>query len=96
MNISELRSGMNNVAITGKVVSLSEPKQIMTKFGTQTTLTVATLQDESGSIKLTLWGKSSDGVEEGSEVEVTGGFVKEFRDEVQLSIGKGGIIKILG
>ena len=95
MNISELKPGLNNVAVKGKVVELADPKQIMTKFGTQTTLTVATIEDSSGTIKLSLWGKQSDGVENGSELEVSGGFVKEFRDEMQLSVGKGGTIKIV-
>lgn len=96
MRISELRSGMNNVDLKAKVVELTQPKEILTKFGTSTTLTVATLKDESGSIKLTLWGNASDGVEEGAEIEITKGFVKEFRDELQLSVGRGGGIKVLG
>lgn len=92
--ISDLKPGMNNVAITAKVAGLSDPKQIQTKFGTQTTLTEATLDDGSGTVKLTLWGQQSDGVEEGSTVEITGGFTKEFRDQLQLGVGKGGKIKI--
>jgi len=95
MKISELRNGMNNVNLKAKVVELSQPKEILTKFGTTTTLTVATLKDDSGSIKLTLWGKSSEGIEEGNEVELTKGFVKEFREELQLSVGRGGAVKIL-
>ena len=94
--IKDLKNGMNNVSLKAKVIELSEPKQITTKFGTQTTLTVATLQDISGMIKLTLWGIQSEGLEEGLEVEISKGFVKEFREELQLSIGKGGSIKVLG
>lgn len=95
MKISELKNGMNNVNLKAKVIEISEPREILTKFGTTTTLTVATLEDGSGSIKLTLWGKASEGIEQGNEVEVTKGFVKEFRDELQLSVGRGGEVKIL-
>ena len=93
MKISELKEGMNNVKLKAKVAELTAPKEIMTKFGSVTTLTVATLVDESGTIKLTLWGNSSQGVQKGSTVEVSGGFVKEFREELQLSIGRGGTVK---
>jgi len=93
MKISELKAGMNNVKIKAKVVELSEPREIMTKFGSMTTLTEATLQDDSGSVKLVLWGKQSEGIENNQEVEVTNGFTKEFRDELQVGIGRNGSIK---
>jgi ssDNA-binding replication factor A large subunit len=93
MKISELKSGMSNVALTAKVAKLTEPKQIMTKFGTQTTLVNATLEDDSGSIPMALWGQQSEGLEEGTTVEISGGFTKEFRDELQLGLGRGGKIK---
>lgn len=95
MKINELKPIMNNVNIKAKVAELKEPREIMTKFGTTTTLTEATLEDDSGSIKLTLWGNQSEGIEEGSEVEIAGGFTKEFRDELQLGIGRKGSIKVI-
>ena len=95
MKISELKSGMNSVNLKAKITELKEPREIMTKFGTSTTLTETTLEDDSGSIKLALWGQQSEGLEEGSEVEVTGGFTKEFRDELQLGIGRKGSIKVI-
>ncbi|OGI12612.1 hypothetical protein A3K64_03335 [Candidatus Micrarchaeota archaeon RBG_16_36_9] len=93
MQISELKPAMNEVKLTAKIVELKEPREVMTKFGTATTLIEATLEDESGTIKLTLWGKQAEGLEEGSEVEINGGFTKEFRDELQLGLGKKGSIK---
>ena len=95
MKISEIRPGMNNVNLKAKIVDLTEPREVMTKFGTSTTLTVATLEDDSGTIKLTLWGKDAQGIEQGSEVEIKDGFVKEFREESQLSVGKKGSIKVV-
>ena len=76
-------------------VNLKEPREVMTKFGTTTTLTEATLEDDSGTVRLTLWGQQSEGLEEGSEVEIVGGFTKEFRDELQLGIGRKGSIKVV-
>jgi len=84
---------MNNLSLKAKVAEMTEPREVMTKFGTVTNLIEATLEDETGSIKLTLWGKQSEGLEEGKEVEITNGFTKQFRDELQLGIGRGGTIK---
>lgn len=95
MKISELKSEMSSVDIKAKIVELKEPREVMTKFGTTINLTEATLEDDSGTIKLTLWGKQSEDLEEGSEIEITGGFTKEFRDEIQLGIGKRGSIKVV-
>lgn len=93
MNISELKSGMNNVKLTAKVAEISEPRQVTTKFGTQTTLTNVTLEDDTGKIPMALWGLQSDNITEGMDVEITNGFVKEFRGTLQLGIGKGGSIR---
>jgi len=93
VKINELKTGMNNLSLKAKVVEMAEPREVMTKFGTVTSLIEATLEDETGSIKLTLWGKQSEGVEKGKEVEITNAFTKQFRDEMQLGIGRGGSIK---
>lgn len=93
MKITELKAGMNNVNLKAKIVELKEPREIMTKFGSMTTLTEATLQDDSGTIKLVLWGKQSEGIENNQEVEITNGFTKEFREELQVGIGRNGEIK---
>ncbi len=95
MKISELKSGMNNVSLKAKVASMSEPKNIQTKFGTQTTLVNAVLQDDSGSMPIALWGQQSEGISEGAEVELTNGFTKEFKGEVQLGVGKTGKIAVV-
>jgi replication factor A1 len=93
MNIGELKAGMNVTSLKGKITEMKEPREVNTKFGTTIVLTEATLEDDTGSVKLVLWGEQSSGLEEGAEVEITGGFTKEFKDEIQLSIGKKGTIK---
>jgi len=93
VKINELKVGMNNLNLKAKVAEMAEPREVMTKFGTVTKLVEATLEDDTGSIKLTLWGKQSEGVETGNEVEIVNGFTKQFREELQLGIGRGGSIK---
>jgi replication factor A1 len=95
MKIKELKPGMNIVNLRARISELKEPREVMTKFGSTTNLTEAILEDDSGSIKLTLWGDQADGLESNQEVEIAGGFTKEFRDEIQLGIGKRGSIKVV-
>ena len=94
MKISELQVNTNG-DIVGKVKAIEDVKQVTTKFGTQVSLTVVILEDDSGSIKLNLWGSQSEGIEEGKDVEIKNGFVKEFQGTKQISVGKMGSIKIL-
>jgi replication factor A1 len=95
MKINELKAGTNVESIKGKIAQVSEAREVNTKFGTQIMLTEAVLEDDTGSIKLVLWGDQANNIEEGSEVEITGAFTKEFRDEMQMSIGKKGAIKVV-
>ena len=95
MTIADLKAFMKDVELTAKVIELSEPKEVTTKFGTQIMLTVATLDDGSGkTIKLSLWGDQSNGIEVGKQVTIKGGFVRQFKSELQLSIMKTGSITI--
>lgn len=92
MKIKDLVTN-TNVNLTAKVKEIEDVKQVTTKFGTQTSLTVAVLEDDTGIVKLNLWGTQSEGIEEDQTLEITNGFVKEFRGEKQISIGKTGSIK---
>lgn len=93
MSISELKAGMNNLTLTAKVASVADPRQIQTKFGGMTTMTEVQLQDDSGTIRLPLWGQQSEGIEEGQMVQLEGAFTKEFKGNVELGLGRGGKIK---
>jgi len=93
MKINELKPGMSNVNLKAKIIELKEPREVNTKFGTTVVLTEVVLEDDSGNVKLTLWGEQADNLETEQEVEITGGFTKEFRDEIQLTLGRKGSIK---
>ena len=85
---------MDTVNLKAKVVDVSEPRDVRTKFGYQTRVATATIEDDSGKIPLTLWGKQIDEIGEGDTIEVTDGYVSEFRGEIQLNVPRKGEIKI--
>jgi replication factor A1 len=95
MKISELKAGASNVTITAKVAQKDEPREVVTKYGKRLSVANITLQDDSGSIAMSLWGDTINEVDVGDTVEVSNGYVNEFRGSPQLSTGKFGKIKVV-
>lgn len=94
MKISELRAGLNDVSLKAAVTEISETRTVNTKYGTNT-VADATIDDGSGKVKLTLWGKQISSVKQGDNIEITGGFVKEWNGELQVGVGRNGELKIV-
>ena len=95
MEISELKAGMRNVSITGKIDSVGEPRTVNLKAGGTNTVADAIISDESGSIKLSLWGEEVNNVQPGDRVSVENGYINTFRGENSLNVGKFGKLKKL-
>jgi len=94
MNISEIQPGMMGLTIKGTVKEVSEPREVNTKFGTQTSVANAVLIDSSGEVKLTLWGDQIPKVKVGDEIEIVNGISKEWMGEIQVSVGKRGQLNV--
>jgi len=80
----DMKSGIN---VQGKIRDKGEVRTVNTKFG-ETKVCDAFLEDESGSIKLTLWAEDTEKVKNGDEVKLEGGYTTTFRNEVQLNKGR--------
>ncbi|MEM2963415.1 MAG: OB-fold nucleic acid binding domain-containing protein [Candidatus Anstonellales archaeon] len=93
--ISELKAGIGNVDVEGKIIKLEEPREVVTKFGKKLRVANAILQDESGEIALSLWGDDIDKVKEGSTIRIEQGWVSEFKGTPQLSCGRFGKLTVI-
>jgi replication factor A1 len=89
MKINEIKRGMSDITVEGKIVDKSEPRRVNTRYGPRS-VADATLQDETGSIKLSLWEEKIDSVNIGDKVKINDAYVTEFRNELQLSIPRSG------
>jgi replication factor A1 len=89
MRIEDLQLGAFQDEVKGKVTDISPVKEIP-RFGEPGQLAVATFEDPSGKISLTLWDDEVDKVKEGHILTVKNGYVKEFREVMQLSSGRDG------
>ena len=93
MNIGELKSGMRNVSVTGKVESVGEPRTVNLKAGGTNTVADARISDETGSIKLSLWGDDINKIQPGGTVSIENGYINTFKGEDSINVGKFGSLK---
>jgi len=94
MKIDEIKRGMSNISLEAKVIDISDPRSVQTRYG-QKNVADATLEDETGQISLTLWEEKITSVSIGKTISVTGAFVTSFRDKLQLNIPRNGNIEVL-
>ena len=95
MKISDLKVGASNVTIQAKVTQKDAPREVVTKYGKRLSVANITLQDDTGSISMSLWGNDINTVDVGDTVEIANGYVSEFRGTPQLSSGKFGKITVV-
>jgi replication factor A1 len=94
MKLSEITSGMKQVNVKARVVEISEPREVMTKFGSNATVATVTIEDDSGKMKLSLWNEDIGKVSIGVVVEIMNGYVTTFKGENQLNVGRYGQLKV--
>jgi OB-fold nucleic acid binding domain. len=92
MTVEELNPEADEVEITGTIKELPTPRAVSTRYG-QKRITTVVFEDETGEIDLTLWEEEIDAIEEGAEVHITGAYVREWADTIQLNIGRDGNIE---
>ncbi len=95
MRISDLKAGMRQVNLKAKVVNVSEPREVRTRFG-WARVADAVIEDETGQAKMSLWNQQINMVAAGDEIIIENGYTTEFRGEVQLNVGKYGKLKKVG
>jgi replication factor A1 len=93
VDIRTLKDGMKSVTVSAKIVEKGEPREVRTTQGPVDTATVV-IADESGSIKLVLWGEQIDTVNVADDVTVENGYVSSFKGEIQLNVGKYGKLTV--
>jgi replication factor A1 len=94
MKISDLKAGMKRVDLKVKIVDVGEPREVDTKFGHNRVAT-ATVEDETGKTKLSLWGEDIDKVSPDDVVDIKNGYITEFRGELQLNVGRYGEMNVV-
>ena len=95
MKINELRDGMRRISVVAKVIEKSEPREVRSRYRDETyRVADAIISDETGKIKLTLWNQQIEQVNVDDTVKIENGYIRSFRGEIQLNVGKYGTLTI--
>ena len=93
MKIAEIKLGMNEISVEGKITDISEPRRVQTRYGPRS-VADATLKDETGTIKLSLWEENITTVNIGDKVKISSAYITEFRNQLQLNIPRSSKLEI--
>ena len=94
MKISEIDADSRKVELEATVTEKSEAREVNTKYG-KTKVSNATIEDDSGSITLVLWGDDCERINDGDKIRIENGFVREWNGTMQLSVGKYGKLLVV-
>ncbi len=95
LKIEDLSAGRKHVTVKARVLKMSKPKLVSTRFGFQTYVSNAVIRDETGTIELSLWNNQVAAISEGDIVQIENGYVASFMGKRQLRIGRRGEINIV-
>ena len=93
LKISEIKPGMNNINIVGKVIDVGKMRTFARKDGTMGKVTGITIGDDTGKMRVSLWdGKAEAPIKAGDTVEITNAYSREntFSNQTELNLGSGG------
>ena len=96
LKINELRDGMRKVDVEADVIEKSDVREVRSRYTNETyRVADATIEDETGKITLTLWNEQTEQVNVGDRIKIENGYIKSFRDVLQLNSGKYGSLTVL-
>jgi len=96
VKIKELRDGMRRVNLVAKVLEISEPRKVVSRFSGQVfRVADAIIGDETGTIKLSLWNEQIEQVKVNDTIKIENGYIRSFRGEPQLNVGRYGKLTVL-
>jgi len=96
LKIKDLRDGMRRVDVEAKVTQKSDTREVRSRYGNDTYRVADTIiKDDTGTIKLTLWNEQIDQVNIDDTVKIENGYIRSFRGEIQLNVGRYGKLSVM-
>jgi hypothetical protein len=93
--IQNLRRGMKKINLKAEVLETPETKVVNTQYGSRVKVTDMWISDETGKVKLCLWGEQASLPSVGDMVQIRGASVRTFKGDNLLSLGRYGTLTIL-
>lgn len=95
MQIKDIDGGVKWVNLIARVVGKSDLRNVFSRFGDSFALSIATISDGTGSMRLPLWNAQIDKVSIGDTVQIENGRIRTFRGELQVSVGKNSKLEVI-
>jgi replication factor A1 len=97
-NIIDIKDGMGDLNLTGKILEISEIRTFQRKDGNPGKVGNLLLGDNTGTVRVTLWDDKTEflnQIEYGDTVELVNAYAREnaFTQKVELQVGNRSIIK---
>uniref|UniRef100_A0A7J3QF20 Single-stranded DNA-binding protein n=1 Tax=Ignisphaera aggregans TaxID=334771 RepID=A0A7J3QF20_9CREN len=92
--VKDLKPGMENINTAVRILESYGVRTIDTKAGTRT-LGEYMVGDDTGKVKLVVWGSKAASLNVGEAIELKNAWVTVFKGEVQLNAGKNSNIEKL-
>ena len=97
--IQDLVSGLNDVTLTGRVVTRHPPKKYTRRNGTEGRFIRLLFSDRSGALPVLVWDDkvaTLENVKPGQSVRISHGYVREgLNGKVELHVGRRGRIALV-
>jgi replication factor A1 len=93
--IRDLRVGMKRVNVKARVLEVSLPRVVATRFGLYAGVANALVSDETGTIQLPLWNKQIDEISADDFIQVENAKVIAFRGVRQLKVNRNGKVSVV-
>ncbi|UCE15382.1 MAG: DNA-binding protein [Candidatus Bathyarchaeota archaeon] len=95
MKIKDLKDGMRRVDVVAKVTEKSETREVRSRYKDETyQVADAMISDETGTVKLVLWNQQIEQVNVDNTVKIENGYIRSFRGEIQLNVGRYGTLTV--
>ena len=93
--IKDLRVGMKRINIKARVLEVSQPRLVVTRFVFYANVANVLVTDETGNIQLPLWNKQIDEISTGDLIQIEKANVIVFRGVRQLKVGRSGKVSVI-
>lgn len=93
--IKDFKAGMKGVNLRAKVIEISKPKLVLTRFNEYALLANATLSDRNNTIKVPLWNQRIQSISVNDNVQIENARVTLFRGEKQLNLGRTTTLRVV-
>jgi replication factor A1 len=96
--ISEIKDGMGDINVSGKLLDISDVRTFQKKDGSQGRVGNILIGDETGKIRVTLWDEKVDSASAlnlDDAVEIINGYAKmnNFSQQVEIQIGNNSVLR---